>query len=189
MHWANCFAVCFETWFPRLARLYTLNQRRLAIKDGLLNAFFPGCPFAAASLNLAPQVIAISHLDNQNLVNGVCGIFAFGKFDPTKSAQLVLDEPRLIIELGPGDLLFFPSAAIHHWNLPMAPDERRKSLIMYSAGGLFRWVKQGHQTQRSAGTAKKTAAQQREAARQGAARWEAGWKMFSNISEFKATPQ
>ncbi|TCD64619.1 hypothetical protein EIP91_003853 [Steccherinum ochraceum] len=178
--------VCLDTWFPRLARLYTLNQRRVAAKDSLVNAFFPGCPFAAASLNLAEQVIAISHLDNQNLVFGVCAIFALGCFNPQTSAQLVLEEPRLIIELGPGDLIFFPSATIHHWNMPMASHEKRKSFIMYSAGGLFRWVKQGHKTQAAGGGVAKTAAQRRKAAQEGAARWSAGWKMFSNIAEFKA---
>ncbi|KAH8076014.1 hypothetical protein BXZ70DRAFT_870183, partial [Cristinia sonorae] len=102
--------------------------------------------FAAQSLNLAPQALATKHVDRKNLVFGICAILPFGDFNYRTPAQLVLTEPRLIIELGPGDLFFSPSASIHHHSIPMvSSNEHRKSMIWYSAGGLFRWVKQGFQ--------------------------------------------
>ncbi|THH26441.1 hypothetical protein EUX98_g7741 [Antrodiella citrinella] len=174
--------VSFEVWYPRLARVYSLTQRMFHATQAVVNSFFPGCPFAAQSLNLAEQCLATKHVDLMNLVFGVCCILPFGTFNPRTSAQVVLIEPQVIIELGPGDLFFFPSASIHHESIPLAHgDELRKSMIFYSAGGLFRWVKQGFQ----AAPDSQTASEKRAAAVEGEIRWDDGWKLFSNIDEFR----
>ncbi|KAH8094958.1 hypothetical protein BXZ70DRAFT_865144, partial [Cristinia sonorae] len=168
----------FDLYFPRLARFYDVTIKRMWAEHALMNTFFKDLPFAAQSLNLAQQAYATKHVDKMNLVFGICAILPFGLYNPRTSAQLVLTEPRLIIEIGPGDLFFFPSATIHHESIPMAAGEKRKSMIWYSAGSLFRWIKQGYQT---AGT--KNAAEQREAKKAGAVRWEQAWKLFCNIKE------
>lgn len=141
------------------------------------------CPFAAQSLNLADQSLADEHTDLMNLVFGICCILPLGNFNPKRSAQLILKEARVIIELAPGDLFYFPSANINHESAPLASEEElRKSFIMYSAGGLFRWVTQGF---RLASESKKPSA--KEAAKEGARRWAAGWKLFSTITELRGS--
>ncbi|TCD62267.1 hypothetical protein EIP91_007125 [Steccherinum ochraceum] len=195
--------VCFEEWFPHLARVYSVAQRRLVAHDSIFNSFFKDCPFAAWSLNLpeAPlnAVLADEHLDSRDLVFGICAILALGKFDPHHSAQLVLVEPRVIIELGPGDLFLFPSATIRHYSLKMASaEEERKSFIMYSAGSLFRWIRNNHMVQRerervehnlpAKGPKIKLTKKETEAvAEEGAARWKAGWNLYTKIDEWKHT--
>ena len=170
-------------FFPRLSQLYSLTLRRLQVLHHLVNSYFPNSRFAAQSLNIDDQVLAIKHTDLMDLVFGICGILPLGDFNPRTSAQLVLEEPRLIIELRPGDIFFFPSATIHHYSIPMvSQDETRQSMIFYSAGGLFRWVKQGFQTQTNMSPEEKAACESLEA---GAKRWENAWKLFSNISEFE----
>ncbi|THH26862.1 hypothetical protein EUX98_g7325 [Antrodiella citrinella] len=54
--------VTLEVWFPRLARLYSLAQRMFYATQGLMNSYFPGCPFAAQSINIADQTVTDSHV-------------------------------------------------------------------------------------------------------------------------------
>ncbi|THH26573.1 hypothetical protein EUX98_g7615 [Antrodiella citrinella] len=187
-----------NTFFPKIALLYTVTQQRLAAEDMVINMFFPGSPFAAQSLNLATQSLAISHLDLQDLVFGLCAILPFGDFNPRRSAHIVLHEPKMIVELGAGDVFLFPSATIHHESIPMAhtdKDSTRQSMIFYSAGGLFRWVRQGHMTQEAhlnggvkpeKGEKKRcqTAAEKRAADEEGKRRWDAGWCLYPRLQDF-----
>ncbi|KAE9384203.1 hypothetical protein BT96DRAFT_950723 [Gymnopus androsaceus JB14] len=39
----------------------------------------------------------------------------------------------------PSATILFPSALITHSNIPVQPSEERRSIVQYSAGGLFRW--------------------------------------------------
>lgn len=178
------FLAAFELFFPRLALLYTLTQRRLLMRDSLFNSYFPDCPFAAQSLNVSDQVVAESHTDLKNLVFGICAVLPFGDFNFCRSGQLVLKEARLIIEVRRGDILFFPSGAVHHENIPcLSPIESRQSAIFYSAGGLFRWVKQGHRTQTGMSKQGQTRATSKAL---GAERWTNGWKLYCHIDEFRS---
>ncbi|KAF4586922.1 hypothetical protein EYR40_010939 [Pleurotus pulmonarius] len=43
----------------------------------------------------------------------------------------------------PGATLLIPSALVQHSNLPIQNGERQYSMTQYSAGGLFRWVRNG----------------------------------------------
>ncbi|KAH8101604.1 hypothetical protein BXZ70DRAFT_871029, partial [Cristinia sonorae] len=131
---------------PRVYAMYTVNELQLRIRDGLINHFFPNCPFSAQSLNLSLQSLASPHVDLKNLVFGLCCIIPLGHFNGETSAQLVLVEPKVIVELRPGDVFFFPSACIRHYSASLAKPEQetRQCMIMYTAGGLFRWVRQRH---------------------------------------------
>ncbi|TCD60677.1 hypothetical protein EIP91_009711 [Steccherinum ochraceum] len=172
----------FRTFFPRLARLYDLVQLRLYMENGILNSLFENCPFAAHAFNLGRQSLSTNHADVQNLVFGLCGILPLGRFDGRRSAQLILVEPRVIIELRPGDVFFFPSAIIHHRSAPLAsPDgETRQCMILFSAGSLFRWILQGHQTQLDEHKASRPGM-----AEEGRRRWEAGWKLYPTLDELR----
>lgn len=171
----------FTIWFPRLAQLYDLVQLRLRVQDNLVNHFFMNSPFAAQSLNVSPQSLAKSHTDQMNLVYGVCGIIPMGNFNGRTGAQLILNQARAIIELHPGDVFFFPSACIHHRSAALASKaETRQCMVVYSAAGLFRWIRQGHMGQKYGPTIPDA-----QKAREGAERWHNGWKLFSHIDEFR----
>lgn len=53
----------------------------------------------------------------------------------------------MVIEFPPGSTILVPSAAIAHSNVPIQRGEQRYSFTQYSAGGLFRWVDHGFQTE------------------------------------------
>ncbi|THH28042.1 hypothetical protein EUX98_g6148 [Antrodiella citrinella] len=148
--------------------------------QGLVNSFFPGSAFAAQSLNISDQSLSDRHVDLKNLVFGICCIIPFGTFNHRRSAHVVLEEPKVIIELAPGDLFFLPSASIHHENIPLAdPDvELRKSMISYSAGALFRWIQQGFK----AAPTNKTSAEKQVDTAQGDIRWLEGWRLFCTMN-------
>lgn len=167
---------------PRVAQLYHLTQLRLRIVDGLVNHYFPNCIFSAQSLNLGVRSVASNHLDLNNLVFGLCILIPLGHFDGQKSAQLILQESRTIVELRPGDIFMFPSACIHHRNAPLADpkNETRKCMVMYSAGALFRWIRQGHTTVANM-TEQQLSKEDKDA--EGKARCLAGWRLFSHIDE------
>ena len=109
---AYVFVECFRTFYPRLAAVYDLTLQRVWIMDGVKNTFFPQSPFAAQSLNTSNRSLAISHTDAKNLVFGICAIIPLGLFNAKTSAHLILIEPKVIIELRPGDVFFFPSAIL-----------------------------------------------------------------------------
>ncbi|KAJ7815116.1 hypothetical protein B0H14DRAFT_2310027, partial [Mycena olivaceomarginata] len=64
----------------------------------------------------------------------------------TKSAHLYLKELKLVVEFPSTATALIPSAVIHHGNTPLAPNETRRSMTQYAAGGLFRYVKYGFKT-------------------------------------------
>ena len=51
----------------------------------------------------------------------------------------MLHEPQLVVEMCSGAGALFPSATFFHENIPIAEDETRQSIVLYSSGGLFRW--------------------------------------------------
>lgn len=58
----------------------------------------------------------------------------------------MLHEYRLIVELQPGQAVIFPSALITQCNIPLQPGDERYSIVLYSAGGLYRYVAYGCRT-------------------------------------------
>lgn len=106
----------FRTWFPRLATVYSLTQLRNLIAQDILAPFFEGVPFDASSINFTLNTATSMHRDYKNLAWGLCCIGPLGKFDHTTSAQLKLEEVKMIVEVCPHDLFFIPFDTIRHGN-------------------------------------------------------------------------
>ncbi|KAE9396934.1 hypothetical protein BT96DRAFT_824043, partial [Gymnopus androsaceus JB14] len=95
--------------------------------------------FAAMTVNFGPRMVTPPHLDAGNIAHGWCADTALGNYDPNKGGHLVLWNLKLVIRFPPGATILFPSALITHSNIPVQDHEQRRSIVQYSAGGLFRW--------------------------------------------------
>jgi hypothetical protein len=173
------FTGCFKTWFPHVAELYEWALLQTLINDNLLSQLLPDLPFAAATINLGQQSVTDWHLDSKNLVFGLCCIVVFGRFNHRQSAQLILKEPRVVMELRRGDVCFVPSGSVTHRNAPLNPWETRFAMIFYTAGGVFRYIFQGFQL---AGPQRISSDMVKEA---GQVRWQAGWSLFSTLKSLR----
>ncbi|KAJ7869744.1 hypothetical protein B0H14DRAFT_2571680 [Mycena olivaceomarginata] len=107
---------------------------------------FPGSIFVAYTFNFGPCAVCASHIDFANLAWGWCAITALGDFDPDRGGHLILWDLRLVIRFPPGSTILIPSALIRHSNVPIQDYEYRGSFVQYTAGGLFRWVRNGFRT-------------------------------------------
>ena len=151
------------------------------MKANALKDFFPDVPFACLCLNLGGKATSSKHRDYQNLAFGVCAIGIFGDFDYYEGGQLVLYEPKVIIEARKGDVAFLPSATISHGNIRLAHDtDERYSLVMYTPGSNFRWLANGCRTVNS--LSKQEYAQLLESGEQ---RWKQGLKLFPTLHELR----
>ncbi|KAJ7358145.1 hypothetical protein DFH08DRAFT_953331 [Mycena albidolilacea] len=108
---------------------YHTTKQTLLQKNPRLHRTFPRSPFTAVTVNLGPVSVSPPHTDFANKADGMCLIGALGRFDPDKGGHLVLWDYDLIVR--------FPR---------VAAGEECFSLIQYCAGGLFRWVANGFQT-------------------------------------------
>ncbi|KAE9399839.1 hypothetical protein BT96DRAFT_857967 [Gymnopus androsaceus JB14] len=99
----------------------------------------PKTVFAATTVNFGPCTVTPPHLDAGNVAHGWCADTALGDYDPDKGGHLVLWNLKLVIRFPPGATILFPSALMTHSNIPVQDGEQRRSIVQYSAGGLFRW--------------------------------------------------
>lgn len=127
--------------------------------------------------------MCIHHRDPLDLGYGTSAMYISGDFDGSRGGELVLHEPRLVIRLYPGDIIFFPSACITHSNLPISPGEIRRSLVLYMAGGLARYDAAGMQTQDAWAASPNGADEKRVHDERGEERWENGWGLYSTLEE------
>ncbi|KAI0359456.1 hypothetical protein OH77DRAFT_1493690 [Trametes cingulata] len=171
---------CMKLFAARLHAYYEETLAKLQQADGSLRRNFKDNVFAAATFNLGPQVVTVPHTDHMNIPAGWCAITALGRYDHTAGGHLLLWDLKLMVEFPPGALILIPSAILCHSNTAIAPHERRYSFTQYSAGGLFRWVECGCQTQKdflSQGGAYRVAGEER---------WRRGVEMFSTLQELRA---
>lgn len=166
----------FHTFAPKLFEHYTANEIDLFIAGEILDMLGKDYPFATATANFGPQTICWDHLDLKNLAAGLCVIAVLGKFNPKLGGHLILHELKLVVEMGPGDVIFIPSAVITHGNIPIAPGETRQSLVLYSAGGLFRWTAAGKKTYSQWRHDDPDAFNRHQ--KEGEKRWREGWNLF-----------
>lgn len=137
--------VLLAAWAPLLFAFYTAQMALLATWKSLRRNF-PGSVFAACTFNFGPRTVCASHIDFANLAWGWCAITALGNFDPDLGGHLILWDLRLVIRFPPGSTILIPSALIRHSNVPIQAHEYRGSFVQYTAGGLFRWIRNGFQT-------------------------------------------
>ena len=104
------------------------------------NQIFPNSPFCATTVNLGPRSATKPHRDSKNLVGGLCAIAVLGDFDHHKSGHLILHEPKAILELKPGDVVFIPSSGVTHSNSPVICGGIRMSVVQYTAGHNFQFL-------------------------------------------------
>lgn len=128
----------FKTWAPDLYESYKVCHDAYGGHDPALHRISGDLPFAAVTGNMGPRTVCIPHRDAGNLAWGWCVVCALGDFDPTAGGHMVLHEAKVILEFGPSDIIFLPSAIITHENLPVQENEQRYSLTFYSSGELFR---------------------------------------------------
>ncbi|KAJ7330276.1 hypothetical protein DFH08DRAFT_966845 [Mycena albidolilacea] len=170
------------TFAPILALFCQVQMGLLAQWNPALNWPFVDSIFAACTFNFGPRAITCPHLDFGNLAWGWCAITSLGWFDPDRGGHLILWDLKLIIRFPPGSTILIPSAIIRHSNIPVQPHEKCFSFVQYTAGELFRWIRNGYMTdedfERTA-----TAAEKEARATEATTRWEEGVSMFSSIDE------
>ncbi|KAJ7116172.1 hypothetical protein C8R43DRAFT_1091281 [Mycena crocata] len=179
---AQFATILFALWAPLLFTFYQAQMMLLAAWKPSMRRNFAGGVFAACTFNFGPRAVTAPHLDFDNLAWGWCAITALGEFDPDLGGHLILWDLRLVIRFPPGSTILLPSALIRHSNVDIRPYERRASFAQYTAGGLFRWVRNGFKTDEAF---EMTASPDEMAARaeENGSRWEEGLKMFSTIDD------
>lgn len=112
-----------------------------------------------------------------------------GPFNSKRGGHLILHELCVIVEMRPGDILFFPSAVINHETVPISPKEKRYSLVWYSAGGLFRWRDAGGRLLKL--WEKESQEEHAKHQNMGGQHWIDGWKNFSTLADLvsRVSPQ
>lgn len=133
-------AAAFQTWFPDLYAEYKSTMKVVQQADPSLQTPIPRSVFPGLTVNFGGRVTSYRHRDSNNLACGVCAITPLGKFDHQRSAQLVLEEPKVVLEVPPMAVAFILSASCTHSNLPLADGETRISFTQYAAGPLFRYA-------------------------------------------------
>ncbi|KIY43741.1 hypothetical protein FISHEDRAFT_53324 [Fistulina hepatica ATCC 64428] len=113
---------------------------------------------------------------------GWCCITALGNFDYRQGGHLVLWDFGLVIQFPPGSTVLIPSAIVAHSNTSIARGERRYSITQFSAGGLFRWVDHGFQTEKYFFESLNEDELRAEKERQ-SQRWTQGLSQFSTLDE------
>ncbi|KJA21467.1 hypothetical protein HYPSUDRAFT_140647 [Hypholoma sublateritium FD-334 SS-4] len=136
----------FHTWAPKLHAHYADTLDALIYEHPHLQRNFSNSVFAAVAFNFGPRTCSKKHRDHANLPYGWCAVTALGNYNYTRGGHLVLWELGLVLEFPPGCTILLPSAAIAHSNTPVAAHESRTSFAQFTAGGLFRWMAHGFQT-------------------------------------------
>ncbi|KAL0945692.1 hypothetical protein HGRIS_014843 [Hohenbuehelia grisea] len=119
--------------------LNSLTQDALYLRRNRENGIY-----ASTTYNFGPNTVCLPHIDFANLAWGWCVITALGCFDPDRGGHIVLWDLGIVIRFPPGSTIIIPSALLKHSNASIVQGE--KSITQYSAGGLFRWVANGHRT-------------------------------------------
>ncbi|KAJ7797962.1 hypothetical protein B0H14DRAFT_2389182, partial [Mycena olivaceomarginata] len=99
------------------------------------------------TFNFGPRAVCVPHIDFANLAWGWCAyLTALGDFDPDLGGHLILWDLRLVIRFPPRLNDSHSLGALRHSNVPIRPHEHRCSFVQYTAGGLFRWIRNGFKT-------------------------------------------
>ena len=166
---------------PILFEFFRSQMLLLTTRNSHLRLPFANSIFAACTFNFGPRASTRPHLDFGNLAWGWCAITALGQFDADRGGHLILWDLKLVIRFPAGSTILIPSAIIRHSNIPVQPHERRFSFVQYTAGGLFRWIRNGFQTDESFERSATNLEKQKRAEEE-SRRWEEGVRMFSKLN-------
>lgn len=172
-------------WAPRLHQYYHHRLGLLFARYPNLRRNFTNSIFPCSTFNFGPSTCCFPHVDSNNLPFGWCAITALGDYNPELGGHLVLWDLKLIIEFPPGSTIIIPSATVRHSNTAIHKGETRYSFTQYAAGGLFRWVDHGFQTEGTC-TAGWSQEQVEEDLAEGACRWEEGMQLFSTLDKLRS---
>jgi hypothetical protein len=167
---------------PRLHEYYMVHLDRLLANNPKLQRNFHNSVWASTTFNFGPRTCCFKHTDFSNLPFGICSIHAAGSYNPKLGGHLVLWECGLVVEFPPCSTILIPSAAITHSNVPIPRNSTRYSITHYTAGGIFRWVDHGFQTEESY-WATLSAEQREEELQHQAGRAQMGIGLFSTKDE------
>eukprot|EP01117_Protostelium_nocturnum_P015615 TRINITY_DN6070_c0_g1_i6.p1 TRINITY_DN6070_c0_g1~~TRINITY_DN6070_c0_g1_i6.p1 ORF type:complete len:1505 (+),score=268.89 TRINITY_DN6070_c0_g1_i6:1087-5601(+) len=83
---------------------------------------------------LNEQVSTQRHRDFGDYPQGACVAVSFGNFT---GGELCFLEPKIVCKFSRGQVLFFRSSVINHWNLPC--EGERNSIVYFVCDALLRW--------------------------------------------------
>lgn len=169
--------------------MYAYYRKHMAVVEEMTGESrnFAGSIFACASMNFGPRVRSFMHRDPLNLPFGWCAITALGDFDPTKGGHLILWDLKLAVEFPPASAILIPSATLTHSNTAICGShESRLSFTQYSAGGLFRWVDNGCQTEPELMDSDKERHAQMLELKKTRCQWEMGLAMYSKLDDLSS---
>jgi hypothetical protein len=175
----------FSVWAPKVFKYYKDHLDPLLAQKTHLRRNFDKSIFTSAAFNFGPNVCTFSHRDCMNCPFGWCAIQSLGNFDHTLSGHLVIEELKLLIEFPPGCLILLPSAVLTHANTTIQTGEVRASFTQYAAGGLFRYVDNGFQTQDEL-QASVSEEEFRAKMKRKETRWKQGLEMYSTVEDLLA---
>ncbi|KAJ7036453.1 hypothetical protein C8F04DRAFT_1181460 [Mycena alexandri] len=157
------------------------STRGILISSGLSSTVYG--PPVPSTWALKP--VALVTRDFGNLAFGWCAVTALGNYDYTKGGHLILWDCKIILEFPPGCTILLPSAAIFHSNIPISTNECRYSFTQYTAGGIFRWIEHGFQSEEAYfdSLSAEEVGRERAEARE---RWSRGVGYFSTLEELRA---
>ena len=108
-------------------------------------------------------------------------IAVFGDFNCKTSGHFIMHEPKVIVEVAPGDIIFMPSSAITHCNSSLKPHEQRMLVVQYTSGFLFRALWQDFKPLPK----NETKEEKKVRLEIGIRRWKATWGLFPTVDEIR----
>jgi hypothetical protein len=173
----------FEAFAPRLHSYYMKTMDELIKWSPLfIKRIYEKSAWAAMTFNFGPRTTTFPHRDWANLCWGWCAVSALGEFNADKGGHLVLWDLKLAIRFPSGSSIIIPSAMVRHSNTSVGENETRYSVTQYSAGGLFRWVKNGFMTDFN-WLAKASKDKKEVRLKEEKTRWHEGLTMLSRLYE------
>eukprot|EP01117_Protostelium_nocturnum_P007784 TRINITY_DN2785_c0_g1_i2.p1 TRINITY_DN2785_c0_g1~~TRINITY_DN2785_c0_g1_i2.p1 ORF type:complete len:167 (+),score=32.60 TRINITY_DN2785_c0_g1_i2:286-786(+) len=76
------------------------------------------------------------HRDFGDYPDGLCAVISFGEFT---GGDLCFLEPQMIFPFPAGQIIFFRSVLLNHWNLDFVG--QRHSLVFFTCNNLYKWNK------------------------------------------------
>ncbi|THU86931.1 hypothetical protein K435DRAFT_822037 [Dendrothele bispora CBS 962.96] len=183
-HIAHHQSSAYAAFSPKNYKYYFEGNRKLYAKLPDLHSNFPKSEFACITVNFGPRTRTHIHTDAKNTAHGMCAVTALGSFNPKLGGHLVLWDLKLLIEFPPGCTILLPSALLCHSNTSVQAHETRYSITQYTAGGIWRWLDSGGQTEVNLKLNNPEEWQELQTRKQG--RRERVLDMFSTLEEIEA---